>query len=467
MTNKEKKGQTKNEAPLSMYQDVVYTSPGGDITRINDFRIATDRKISYPNAWFEQNPGKKPSIAVLRISSEHYNQTYGYIVRKFNKGTLVPDEAVAFIWATFAKYPVKIDDDWTSFGLEIGKKGEKVELADLANIEWSDSKFVYEEKDAIEPTEDDLRDLILNLLFIYRYANSSELNDYKDNIRERAEKLIMNTTIFPNLKQNLVKYHNFLGTQAYVSTVAFVDMYFHRFPQHSFSKARIGTVTTRFKDCSVLASTKAIADTLGCTLQKLSVWIWTTGARDDFLRINKADQEIDEDYSYSMYFMELGLSRKSPYSASVNYNLHLFYHAIGCGMGIPRSVHARFVGNPEAGGILQNASVVVYAYNITNDFQFSFMPRAMAGVKSKFTKDLTKVTLENSKIPEKADPIQWVNYIKTQNNCVPELIKSHAVNRWRIIRETRSGTIGEYLLNHAKGSSIELARLEADSDEER
>jgi hypothetical protein len=56
---------------------------------------------------------------------------------------------------------------------------------------------------------------------------------------------------------------------------------------------------------------------------------------------------LDKVESYAPYFMDLGLAKKSPYSAVTSPNIHYRAHIVGCCPNNERSKNARFVGEPS------------------------------------------------------------------------------------------------------------------------
>lgn len=101
-------------------------------------------------------------------------------------------------------------------------------------------------------------------------------------------------------------------------------MFLVRFPSHELSEVRIGTVTSRHKDCSVLQSLQYIKKIFTMTFPQLSLWLWSRSLCTEFKSVFKTGEEINKRDSYMPYLMELQLSAKSPYSTVVNPNIHFF-----------------------------------------------------------------------------------------------------------------------------------------------
>lgn len=110
-------------------------------------------------------------------------------------------------------------------------------------------------------------------------------------------------------------YRSWLNDPWFCSMIAFVDMYMAKHPKHPFSEVRLGTITSRFKDCSALMDLSFLCEILGGDVGTTGSWVWSQKLRDDLVRLNKDHEEADRVDSYTPYMMEIQLSPKSPYSA--------------------------------------------------------------------------------------------------------------------------------------------------------
>lgn len=92
----------------------------GKIIQISDFKVAVDRKISYPSEWFQNNSGKK--LPILVPAPLEWKALAGTISTLWRQGTLDVIAVTAFIRDQFSKTPTLLESDWVSFGLTIGEK---------------------------------------------------------------------------------------------------------------------------------------------------------------------------------------------------------------------------------------------------------------------------------------------------------------------------------------------------------
>lgn len=103
----------------------------------------------------------------------------------------------------------------------------------------------------------------------------------------------------------LISYKSWLTYSPFVKIMAATDMYLNEFPTHPYALMRLGTIVTRFKDCSMLVACNYLAEILGMTFPEVAQWIWTHTCAKQFNQVLVSGQQVEEARSYSMYFMEL------------------------------------------------------------------------------------------------------------------------------------------------------------------
>lgn len=169
---------------------------------------------------------------------------------------------------------------------------------------------------------------------MYRLAQIDRA-EYLEQVVHIVHELLVAAGIgdFP-LLERVYDYRKWLAYPPYIKMMAFADMYLNEFLNHPYAQARVATISSRFKDCSVLVSTRFLTKSLGLRFDAFARWIWTRAVADQFCRVIRGGEEVDNVRSYAMYFMDLGLSPKSPYSASVIPDLHMFCHTIRVSMAV-------------------------------------------------------------------------------------------------------------------------------------
>lgn len=162
----------------------------------------------------------------------------------------------------------------------------------------------------------------------------------------------------------------------FVKLMAGIDMFFIKFPNHDHSILRIGTIPTRYKDCGALTSLHALTEVIGINQQDLSKWMWTNFLCTEMMQLNVSGNELDRLDSYFPYVMEMRLSHKSPYSATVNPNIYLWTHVVGCTMKLKRSLNARMLEKANLHFTITNAAVVAYCLANTSSLTLQFANKA-------------------------------------------------------------------------------------------
>lgn len=214
-------------------------------------------------------------------------------------------------------------------------------------------------------------------------------------------------------------YKSWLSYQPYIKMMACVDMFLNEFPFHPYAQARIGTIISRFKDCSVLLSTYLTTKYLGLSFTEFAPWIWNRSAAVQFARVVRGGEEMDNSRSCAMYFRDFFLSEKSPYSTQLNPDLHLFYHTIGVSGSVLRCSHARFVGNPEVNAIIANAQIVHFVFGELPKFGMHFTE---GGIPIEAPEDLVEVLPDA--MPNVPDAAAWLGYLQERHNRIPRMIKA-------------------------------------------
>lgn len=163
--------------------------------------------------------------------------------------------------------------------------------------------------------------------------------------------------------------------------------------------------------------------------------------------------ESQDPYSYFAYFMDLGLSNKSPYSAVYNPNVHMFVHVFGSILGRLRSLNARDIEGREISNTLINAIYVEYAQLHSAELGEFFMEEG--STKTEIKSGLARI----DGMPPNKSPVRWLIYAKDQG-CSPTYIMYVSVLNMFISHESlRERTIGKWLFTYAKGKIVEMKSI--------
>lgn len=223
----------------------------------------------------------------------------------------------------------------------------------------------------------------------------------------------------------------------YRKLTAVIDMFLFRFPLHPLADVRLGTITTRYRDSAVLLELSFILRHSGLSNGEFALWIWSKALKLEFLRLNKTDEEIGEKYSYMPYMMDLGLSGSSPFSASMNPNMHYFIHVIGVTCGLERSKNARKVGEPMSAALHIYGGLLGYALNKRVNAKPQFQVRnAVAFVDEDDEDD----DMAANPMPPGLNGYEWLVWLSGNGFTLGEDIEKVIYAIWIKCQNARAGT---------------------------
>ncbi|CAN7995453.1 unnamed protein product, partial [Ixodes hexagonus] len=165
------------------------------------------------------------------------------------------------------------------------------------------------------------------------------------------------------------------SSSTYIKLVAAPDMFFNRFLDHELAPLRVRTITSRYKNCAIIGDLSHTRLLTKLTMAGVMVWMFITQLQDEMEVAAKPEQEIGQNcpYSYAPYLSDLGLSKRSPYSAYASPGIHARIHYFGCLLGSERSMNSRTTAVSGTLFLVRNAVIMVFAYqkNVYPDAQFT------------------------------------------------------------------------------------------------
>lgn len=290
------------------------------------------------------------------------------IVHGIKNNTLKIDEVKLFMYNALLEHPAVLTEDWSSFGISIGKKGASVTIDALFHRAPTQVEMNLSIMQGIT-AKDDLW-ILIYICSMYRLL----IIDRKDNrhniVKIINERLGANSAAKEADVNMSFKYESWLNDPAYIALLAIIDLYMVKFPKHVFAEVRIGTIVTRHRDCAGALDLLHITKVADMDLSHLARWIWQPELGDEFERLQTPLNEIDKYDSYMPYFMDLGLSSKSPYSTAVNPDFHYWVHAVCACINSPISKNVRVVGQVHTCKHIElskHACILGYALTTVSD----------------------------------------------------------------------------------------------------
>ncbi|CAB3222648.1 unnamed protein product [Arctia plantaginis] len=181
-------------------------------------------------------------------------------------------------------FALKVQDtlqtDWSSYNLSIGNAGDVISAISLLSVEEISKIRNLPTVEAVSERDDPW--MAGWVLGIYRLIRTT-IQNYKTSIVERI------TTQLKAIDQGAAEsvdvvdqYMGWVNHRNYNMLVAAYDMFFTRFPFHTFASLRIGTTGTRFRDCAGLMSYGYVLDVLGMSkATDLMDWVFIEGVGND------------------------------------------------------------------------------------------------------------------------------------------------------------------------------------------
>lgn len=387
----------------------------------------------YPSDFFVTNPGK-PAVSVPDLG-KNLNELRDIFAKQVKDNSMTLDVAKAYLWAVFGKCGGVLKGDWVSFGVVIGNDGGSVTPQSLLEPKFVAATYVDQGKITTPEKED--KALMLIALCMYRLAKPI-MPEYKTVLMTKIDNQL--ATLQPN-KWKIAALQGMCSAwgsdEDYCKLVAAFDMFINKFSNCEYALVRIGTVGSRFRDCSALTSCEYITKLLGITPEEFCDWVFTSQVGEEIERMMRDGQEIGKADSYMPYLIDMGLSQRSPFSARTNSCVHLFIHMIGAFLGTQRSRKARLFSDAGQAMIVQNAAICAYAFSKISHLGKYFTPDGEEIVLDTIAKDTTD--------PTSTSGDEWFYKIGEWGNKVPPHIWNFAKQAGKTVSSFREGTIGEFI----------------------
>nr|ABG75540.1 nucleoprotein [Lyssavirus rabies] len=294
---------------------------------------------------------KKPCITLGKAPD--LNKAYKSVLSGMSAAKLDPDDVCSYLAAAMQFFEGTCPEDWTSYGIVIARKGDKITPGSLVEIKRTDVEGNWALTGGMEltrdPTVPEHASLVGLLLSLYRLSKISGQNtgNYKTNIADRIEQ-IFETAPFVKIVEHhtLMTTHKMCANWSTIPNFRFLagtyDMFFSRI-EHLYSAIRVGTVVTAYEDCSGLVSFTGFIKQINLTAREAILYFFHKNFEEEIRRMFEPGQETAVPHSYFIHFRSLGLSGKSPYSSNAVGHVFNLIHFVGCYTGQVRSLNATVI----------------------------------------------------------------------------------------------------------------------------
>ncbi|XP_037519053.1 uncharacterized protein LOC119396062 [Rhipicephalus sanguineus] len=399
----------------------------------------------YPSEWFAAHPGSKPIVLVKRCfaSEEHLAKA---VSERLAAGNLPVEYVVQFMHVEGAKIKDTLTEDWESFGVTIGSAGETISPWDLLSItEQAGPDYLINTETTDVDNLPDRTGLFALLVCIYRLLVARCLGgrrDYIQRLRDDNLKRILRTFRCSSqyLERAEREFGHWIRDRSYLSLVAALDMFLNRFGHHDMAVLRAGSHVSRYKHCAVLDDIARLCKATGLKPSELFQWVFLERAAEELNVIFAKGQELFQEQSYAPYLSDLGLSRRSPYSATANPSIHYWCNAAASLMGITQSQKARITHDGDLSGATVSAMVFAYA-SMKCRLRCRILPKSDILVREMVAEG--NAPRDTGQMPEAFEAAQWYQYLTEKSFVVDPEISKYCLSKLRA--DVRDGSVGAKL----------------------
>ncbi|CAH2088827.1 unnamed protein product [Euphydryas editha] len=418
--------------------------------------------VDFPSEWFAKQDNTKPTAVVPRFNGQDEE-----LIRAVKGGIraagLTLPTAKQFMYRYCTRIGVVLGEQWESFGRVICDPRERVTPWSIVTITEGPAAIPTETMLEAHPRAGQVppddphswtqKAMMMFILCIYRLAKVQN-EEYSENLRGRLEAQIKaEGGAGMSLHGAKGLYGSWLNDSGFLKMIAAIDMFFHKCKNHPDAMLRIGSLTSRFRDCAALLSMGYAMSILNIKAGTLMDWVFIKAMAIEVNRVATRGQESGKTDSYFPYQSDMGIVTKSAYSSNANPYLHTWIHMIGALLGHQRSINARYIFEGNLADISLNAVLITWAFARGGELnpQFSrrrerygddIMPEEEDDEGDAGVHDTIWVTTQGREAQT------WYALLKNGGFKIPGVV-SKVIRRQRDkIRNPREDTIGEYVKNN-------------------
>lgn len=416
-----------------------------ELNRDLDLVLSTMRYqgAKFAGSFFEAEPRKPPITIVMQ--DDHPDDIAAAIVSS-NSGNRVNADAINFmIYKQLEQIKATLPENWESFGVEIGKKGDIITPLSLleVNISSGDSN-----PKAKLPSK--TRPCTARLAMYYIFAPMCLDTPHERQRNALAAKMAAAVPVGQKIrsvshKDVAMLYCAMTNNSTYARMASALDMFMERFPDHAGYKMRVGTECTRYMHSAANFLIPHFSALLGVSgKSEILNWILALDAKRDAEKLFDPLNAVDDPYSYSPYGVSMGLVSKSIAAIKHNTDLHVYVHTVGAILGNERSRKAKML--KDCSTVPVKMAFVVGAIKSVQR-QLTTMTESDDAVET--DTDADDMIKKSGKCPTSMDYTFWKEYIGHYRGLWIAYMKKGARLALEI-KNSQPGTIGAMVVEQAK-----------------
>ena len=364
--------------------------------------VTAAKRPEYVSKYFEENLHQKPAFN-LYIYDWDLHTARIHAAATFGKYSLEPKAAATYLYHIAQTRRAKLEDDWVSYKVIIGKAGEEITPLDIinSNVTRSTANHLTSES---QPSEADDHWLTIGVCGLYRLAHTSVNGKHVTILKGKIQSVLKAAGYGHKGLIGRSKSPSFDSNKTIGALIAILDMFWTKFKEDDFSDARIGTFVSRYQDCAILGNLNYVSKLLAMsTTTDLLLWIFVEQVADEANLILKSPDETEEKDSYFPYLHGLMLTNKSPYSVNRSPNLHYWIHFIGCALNSKKSIDTRVFKGAGTFEIPRHCLLTVLV-------SYALAKRPCHVSAAEEAKDLNNEADDESAEPTERDPQAWLSW---------------------------------------------------------
>nr|UCD53690.1 MAG: nucleocapsid protein [Mononegavirales sp.] len=350
--------------------------------------------------------------------------------------------AAAFIYRIMKDVKVTLERDWTSFTVQIGIKGQSMSPMDILTATHVEAKLYGGRPNIalINVTDFSLCVYLCGLFRIGRYRVDTYRNDLMDHLLGQCKSVYSAFTV--QVTANNDFYNHWSNDQTLCKICAAIDMFFHFNKKVQEAVIRWGTIVCRFRDCAATGTLGHVCQVTGMGVRELATWIMNETVAIEYATIMTPEQEYGNAYSFAPYLVDLGISRRSPYSAAVNPNLH-FWGQLACYfLTSSRAKNARVLPNLEYSALIKSAMLLAFAVSRTPKLVTWYAPQGQ-----KFTEDPDEFDAPGQ-MPKERHSGKWLAWFRGLDYEFTHEMEQFALTAVHHGGQGRPNSVAEFAMKH-------------------
>ncbi|AJR28583.1 nucleoprotein [Sripur virus] len=396
----------------------------------------------YPSVFFQK---KEKPLVLLKDTKLSQEELKGVVVKRLKDATLTSDVFLTWLYGSSFGESIKLESDWTSFGVVIGSADEKISFRNIFKMERGGSHNLNAADGDLELAKKctDLGVAMVGLATFRLSGQSAVQQLHRQNVAARINDLLSSETGgHLSVVANRGLSNQWMVDKNFLKVVAAVDMFYYRFPTSEEAKCRVSIMGCRYRDCSAYVALGYMCKITGLSEAELLSWVWLEKIGHQIVAILKSGEECEDEYSYFPYQSCFCLTSCSAYSVTQNQELYLWIQATGCLLLNNRSLNAIKSGDVNPYDVAKLSTLLGYACSKSFCFKEVFTE------KKDGTPDPSMVLVKQlGSQPTSKNGKAWLKFFLQRGKLLPDDVKIWLKECQEKFPATRAGSVGEMMAN--------------------